>query len=250
MNFNNRELQMFEVMRAFYESDIPVDFKGSMVLKALLNECGYSDSIRQTTDIDANWYSDSAPSKDLIIGSIQEILDKNNIPLNVSMYRMYGEGKSAGFDFTDPLTGDVVFTMDMDVNRPIPQTRIYEINDIRFKGVSPVQMIADKLYVISSDKVFRRIKDIVDLYYISTVFDFDRSAVSAALKNSGRNLDDFDGFLNRKDDLRHAYDLFRFGGNIYKPPFDEVYNAAKDFIKPMLSKTLSKRRNKDKDIVR
>lgn len=35
-------------------------------------------------------------------------------------------------------------------------------------------MIAGKVPVVSSDKVFRRIKDVVDLYYISRVFEFDK----------------------------------------------------------------------------
>ena len=55
--------------------------------------------------------------------------------------------------------------MDVDVNRPIPQIQMYEIADVRFLGASPVQMIADKLSAISTDKVFRRIKDVVDMIY-------------------------------------------------------------------------------------
>ena len=83
---------------------------------------------------------------------------------------MYGEGRSAGFELSDTDTGDVLFTMDVDVNRPASKTKIYEVNGIRFCGAAPSQMIADKISVISTDKVFRRIKDVVDLYYISKVF--------------------------------------------------------------------------------
>jgi hypothetical protein len=43
--------------------------------------------------------------------------------------------------------------------------------------VSPRQMIADKVSVISKDKVFRRIKDVVDMYYISQVFEFSTDDV-------------------------------------------------------------------------
>ena len=95
-------------------------------------------------------------------------------------------------------------------------------------------MIADKTAAVSSVKVFRRIKDIVDLYYLSGVFEFNRDEVLQTLKNSGRQLDNFDGFLNRTDDLRHSYEKFRFNGGINKPSFDEVYQAVKAYIKDVL----------------
>ena len=90
------------------------------------------------------------------------------INMDVRIYRMYGEGRSAGFELIDQDIGEVLFTMDVDVNRPVPPTKIYEIEGVRFCGVSPSQMIADKLSAISTDKVFRRIKDVVDLYYGSS----------------------------------------------------------------------------------
>ena len=44
---------------------------------------------------------------------------------------------------------------------------IYEISDICFRGVSVDQMLADKISAVSGDKIFRRVKDVVDLYYLS-----------------------------------------------------------------------------------
>ena len=52
------EKMMYDVMKAIYDSGIPISFKGSMVLKACLIEAGYEDEIRHTIDIDANWNSD------------------------------------------------------------------------------------------------------------------------------------------------------------------------------------------------
>ncbi len=98
-------------------------------------------------------------------------------------------------------------------------------------------MIADKVAAISTDKVFRRIKDVVDLYYLSKVFTFDRIAVQKTLKNSQRTLDGFHGFLHRRENLRHSYEKFRFEGDVSKPPFDEVYRAVKAFIKDILPKS-------------
>ncbi len=134
----------------------------------------------------------------------------------------------------DISTGEILFSMDIDVNRPAVPTQQYEVEGFRFLGVTASQMIADKVSVISSDKIFRRIKDLVDLYYLSQVFEFDIDDVLQSLKKAGRALDGFNGFLFRRDELKHAYDKFRFTGDVHKPTFDEVYNAAKVYIKDFL----------------
>ncbi|MCD7921296.1 MAG: nucleotidyl transferase AbiEii/AbiGii toxin family protein [Clostridiales bacterium] len=221
---------MYEVMKAIYDSGIPIDFKGSMVLKACLLEAGYGDEIRHTVDIDANWCSDTPPSAGQMTESLQQALAKSGIDLQVSLYRMYGEGRSAGFELKKPETSEILFSMDIDVNRPAPPTQIYEIEGFRFRGVSPIQMVADKISVISGDKIFRRIKDVVDLYYISKVIRFESAEVLQTLENNGRVLGSFSAFLNRQDELRHAYKKFRFTGNADKPLFDDVYGTVKSYI--------------------
>jgi hypothetical protein len=234
MHMTAEEKLMYDVMKAIYESGIPISFKGSMVLKACLHEAGYTEDTRHTVDIDGNWNTDTFPTAEQMIESLQKALDKSGIDLKVSLYRMYGEGRSAGFELTEPTFGEVLFTMDVDVNRPIPPTKIYEMEGVRFRGVSPTQMIADKVAVISSDKVFRRVKDIVDLHYISKVFEFDVEEVRQTLKEGGRALKTFEGFLHRSEDLKHSYEKFRFAGGVNKPGFEEVYQDVKDFIKDIL----------------
>ncbi len=236
MNITAEEKLMYEVMKAIYDSGIPVSFKGSMVLKACLLEAGYFDETRHTVDIDGNWNSDTPPSAGQMVESLEKALAKSGIDLSVSLYRMYGEKCSAGFELTEISTGEILFTMDLDVNRPVAPTKIYEIEGIRFCGVSPSQMIADKLAAISTDKVFRRIKDVVDLYYLSKVFGFDTAEIIQTLKNSERSLDDFQGFIHGTEDLRHSYEKFRFTGGVNKPPFEDVYHSVKTYIKDVLPK--------------
>lgn len=236
MNLTAEEKLMYQVMKAIFDSGIPISFKGSMVLKACLLEAGYAEETRHTVDIDANWNSDTPPSAEEMTDSLQRALEKSGIDLEVSVYRMYGEGRSAGFELTERTTGEMLFSMDIDVNRPISPTKIYEVEGLRFRGVSPSQMIADKISAISTDKVFQRVKDVVDLYYISKVFDFNQANVMQALKSSGRTLDTFHGFLHKAEELRHSYEKFRFAGGVNKPAFDEVYRAVKMYIKDVLPK--------------
>ena len=234
MTVSAEEKLMYDIMKAVYDSGIPVNFKGSMVLKACLIEAGYTEETRHTVDIDANWFTDTPPTAEQMVESFQKAISASGINLKVVIYRMYGESRSAGFELIDGKSGEVLFTMDVDVNRPIPPTKIYEVAGVRFCGVTPIQMISDKVAVISTDKVFRRIKDVVDLYYISHVVRFDRVAVLETLKNGGRELNGFNGFLNRTEELKHSYEKFRFSGDAGKPPFEEVYYTVKEYIKDVL----------------
>ncbi|MBQ6662932.1 MAG: nucleotidyl transferase AbiEii/AbiGii toxin family protein [Firmicutes bacterium] len=234
MIFSAEEQLMYQVMKAIYESGIPVSFKGSMVLKVCLIEAGFTDDMRHTVDIDGNWHSETPPSGEQMVESLQTALTDHGIGLEVSLYRMYGDGRSAGFELADHETGDVLFTIDVDVNRPEVSSRIYEMEGIRFRGVSPLQMLADKTSALSSEKVFRRIKDMVDLYYMSKVFEFDGDAVLQALEDTGRRLESFDGFLNKFDELKHAYTKFRFSGDVNKPSFEKVYDSVKTYIGSIL----------------
>ena len=77
-------------MQAIYDSGIPVSFKGSMVLKACPAEAGYSDETRHMVDIDANWNSDSPPTAEQMVESLQNAVDNCGIRLEVRLYRMYG----------------------------------------------------------------------------------------------------------------------------------------------------------------
>lgn len=241
MYLSAEEKRMYAVMNAIYSSGIPIDFKGAMVLKACLMEAGFPDEIRHTADIDANWYSDSSPSVEQLEKSLETALQRNGIDLHVSLYRMYSQGRSAGFELTDPATGEILFTMDMDVNRPAQPTQIYEVSGLRFRGVSPDQMLADKISAISTDKVFRRVKDVVDLYYLSQVFELDLNHLQETLSNCGKMLEDFQGFLQGTEELRHAYEKFRFTGGVNKPQFDEVYAKVKAYLKDVLPTEYEKR---------
>lgn len=236
MYITEEEKLMYRVMKAIYDSGIPMDFKGAMVLKACLLEAGFQKEIRHTTDIDANWYSKTEPTPEQMTDSIKNALRRSHIDLNVVLYRPYGRGRSAGFDFKDPETGDNLFSLDVDVNRPIQPTKIYEISGLCFRGIIPLQMIADKVSAISTDHVFRRIKDVVDLYYFSHVFPFNSNEIIQTLENSDRSLGSFDGFLNRQTDLRHAYQKYRFTGDANKPSFDKLYFRVKAYIKDVLPK--------------
>ncbi len=237
INITEEEKLMYQVMGAVYRSRVPVDFKGAMVLRAYLLEAGYPEETRHTADIDGNWNSDSDPSAGEMTEKLQKAFEENKINLAVNMYRRYGKRRSAGFELAEKKTGEVLFSMDIDVNRTALHTKIYEIDGIMFSGSSPLQMTADKVMSVSTDKIFRRIKDLVDIYYIQKVFEFDCNKVLKLLENRGQSLEAFYGFLHRTDELKHAYEKFRFSGNADKPSFGEVYYRVREYIRDILPET-------------
>ncbi len=76
MKLTAEEKLMYKVMKAIYESGIPLDFKGSMVLKACLHEAGFEDDVRHTVDIDGNWHFETPPTREQMTESLQKTLDK------------------------------------------------------------------------------------------------------------------------------------------------------------------------------
>ena len=60
--------------------------------------------------------------------------------------------------------------------------------------------------------------------------------VVETLKNSNKTLGNFNGFLNRSNELQHSYEKFRFSKDVTKPPFEEVYRVVKSYIRDAFPK--------------
>ena len=56
---------MYEIIGAITDTDLPIVFKGGLVLKLLLKEIGFEEIERMTRDIDASWIG-TAPTLSLI----------------------------------------------------------------------------------------------------------------------------------------------------------------------------------------
>lgn len=79
MNLTAEEKLMYAVMKAIYDSGIPVNFKGSMVLKACLLEAGHTDETRHTVDIDANWFPATPPTGPQMVESLEKAIHKSGL---------------------------------------------------------------------------------------------------------------------------------------------------------------------------
>ena len=227
--FNNEELKFYHVIDAIAKTGAPIVFKGAMVTKILLNEnkCAFA---RSTKDIDADWVSKPPTMEELermLNKAVQSLGNYKVIP-----YREYqGNTKSAGFEIYE---GEHPFTT-IDISmKDNPYYETYNFEKFSFRGSSVNKILADKISAVSTEKVFRRAKDVVDIYALSSCVSFDFNEINRIAKESGRTFGDFSDFMTRREELEHAYQKLK--RIVHKPNFNDVYEVVKTVLTPFIEK--------------
>lgn len=101
--------------------------------------------------------------------------------------------------------------------------KLYDIDGIKFYGQTINKILADKICVLSSRKIFRRPKDLLDLYCLSGITQIDKNDILTTLEKSNRILESFNPLYNQKNEVKHAYEsMYWLEG---KPPFEDVYEC-------------------------
>ena len=239
MEVTNKENMMYGILSCVSSEDAPIVFKGGLITKLILEENKCYIGGRQTKDIDANWVGEP-PSMQSIIDTLNSALGKLDGQLRAEAYREYDleSGRSAGINLVDA-NGQTVVSIDMDI-KPFSQNTTYYYGDTSIKGVLADEIIADKVSSVSSEAVYKhRCKDIVDLYALAHCTEINTTNIAEACERNHRTIKDFDGFLNHKDEIEHAYNKLK---NIRsKPEFEEVYSYLDNFLQPYISKDLSEK---------
>ena len=227
-----QEKLMYQVLHNLSSTNQPIVFLGALVTKAILSNNGFEDVLRATRDIDANWIGDK-PSMQHLVDVVNDSL--KNLPSNYEAiaYRNHDEGVSAGLQVIDKDTGFKVFDIDIDISS-VAGVQEYHYGDAIFKGVLPSEILADKLCVLSSRIIFRRTKDLIDIYALSHCVDVSSKDIFDICNSKGNEIKDFDEFYNRKGDLEHSYEKLK--GVLGKPNFNEVYVHLDNFVKPFVNK--------------
>lgn len=178
---------MMSLIGKIYELDMPLLIKGAYATLAILSENNYNydDMNRATVDIDIGLLEKLSINDVIkeIEKAIQEI-DKNTL---VKMTREPKDNITAKLEILDKNTNNFLFSIDINM-KEINEYRLYKIGEIEFKGVLPESIISDKISVLSSDKIFRRAKDFVDIYSYSKCINIDTNTINKALKESNKNL--------------------------------------------------------------
>jgi hypothetical protein len=229
----SKEALMYKILGRITTAELPIVFKGALITKLVLAEQGFDLIERETKDMDMNWVGGDIPSEDELRVFVDNALADVCEGFTSSVTRKYVLGQqAAGITIYDE-NGDKAFSMDIDINK-VTGYRYYNYEISKIRGVLPTEIFADKIAAISGDKVFRRAKDIVDVYALSSCVSVTTDEIYNTSAQTGNEIKAFDGFLNRKDDLQHAYDKLR--GVEGKPPFDTVYARLKTFLMPFIER--------------
>ena len=215
------ENKLFKIIGVIENSNLPIIFKGALTLKAARP---VSEIDRITTDIDCDWIG-SPPNLFQIEEKLNDAMAKYYPSISFKATRSYVIGKrSAGFNIFE--NNILLSKIDLSIASKSPSNR-YHYGEINFTGYALDNIIADKVSVLSSAKIFRRTKDFVDIYSTIVVTDLAKENILNVLSIKKRELNDFTELLNRKDELEHSYN--RMKGIINKPDFQTIYDVVVDF---------------------
>lgn len=214
-------------MVSIYNHDIPIVFKGAMVTNCILENTEYQ---RLTRDIDG---STTCNDIEEIVLKINNALKEDGLNYYFKISRYPDDNVSTGFMIYSLLDNSEYSFMDLD-NKECFAEVTYTTNQGNFVGVSIEQTLANKVYVLSTRKVFRRIKDLYDVYRIGKCLTFNINDIFLMQDKIGVPFENFENLLYRVDDVKNAYS--KFIGIQNKPDFNEIYDfVVKKFIPPFIN---------------
>jgi hypothetical protein len=227
-----REKIMYQILGKICEANAPLVFKGALITKLILAEYGYTALERQTRDIDANWIGVPPPMSELE-NTVNRSLKTMDGEFRAKAFREYGDKKSAGLYIIENATDEKIVTMDIDI-RPICGSKTYHYGEVGIRGVLANEILADKITVLSGIRLFRRAKDLVDVYALTYCVEVLTIKIFEVIKSKQLDLGGFDELLTRRNDVEHAYNKLQGVEN--KPPFDDIYLYLKEFVYPFVQK--------------
>lgn len=207
---------------------VPVIFKGAMTLSQYLTNNNIN-FIRMTSDVDINWLGDKYSMEQFRV-LFQKAINRVDNKFMVEPYRKYDIDKCAGFKFIHPLGPQYSFSLDLCIggNAEGCEYRTV-INGVPFYGSTPTNMVSDKLTAISTRKVLRRMKDLLDLYQLSI---FPGYSTLNILRITSGKMENFEVFLTQLEDIKHAYSKLVVPNK--KPELKEVYQRVYKFAEPFI----------------
>ena len=228
----DKEKTMYQILGKICEADAPIVFKGALITKLILAERGFTMLERMTKDIDANWIG-TPPSMSEIEDTVNRSLGALGGKFHAEAFREYGDKKSAGLYIIENATNEKALIMDVDI-RPLIGSTTYHYGEFTIKGVLADEILADKITVLSSMKLFRRLKDFIDVYALTHCVEAQTAKIFDVITKKKLILGDFNEFFNRGNDVEHVYNKLQ--GVEGKPPFEDVYLYLKDFVLPFAQK--------------
>jgi hypothetical protein len=229
---NEREKALYQILAVLSNSGAPLVFKGALIIRLILDENGYKLTDRPTNDIDANWVGEP-PTMEALVEAVNEALESSGNNLRAEARRAYDSTTTAGLKIFNSVTGEQIVTMDVEI-KPVIGSKVYYYGEMGIRGVLVDAVLSDKICVLSGDHIFRRAKDMIDVYALANCVEVNTSDIYETIKVTGRTLEQFEAYRGRRSDLEYAYAKLR--GIVNKPDFDVVYAYLNKFLAPFMEK--------------
>lgn len=230
-----QEQLMYQIIGKISKTNAPLVFKGALIAKLIMMDSSLKSIERSTRDIDANWMG-TPPTMEELVDVVNQSLGSLSSSIRAEIDREYGVGKTAGLRFVDLKNGQQLLAMDIEI-KPATGSKLYRYGEIMIRGVLPEAMLSDKISVLSGERIFRRVKDVLDIYSLASCLEIHTADIYSALEKSGRVLGNFEAFISRGPDLEHAYN--KLNGIIGKPDFASVYTYLGKFLEPFIMHDMS-----------
>ena len=169
----------------------------------------------------------------ILVDTVNQSLGNLQNKYYAAVKREYGERKSAGINIIEKTTDILITEIDISI-KPITGSKIYYYGEMSIKGVLANEILADKISVLSSNYIFRRMKDMVDVYALTHCVEVQTGEIFDIYDKTKRELQPFDAFLNRAPELEHAYN--KLSGVEGKPDFEIIYSYLNKFLIPFIQK--------------
>lgn len=211
-------------------------FKGASVLVSKLIQCGRSDLYRRTRDLNIHcsnveiWLS--------FCDNIEAILNNNNRGVVYKLKSKRSDVKglvdsdSLKFEVTD--TGNNI-TFDLKMNMNIKSNNIITCEFsplLNMRTYDLLTMLSDKIVVVSSSKIYRRIKDVYDIAVMASISNYALSDIFIHLrvKHPDVRLENY-LTVDNMEQIKHAYD--KFEGIQNKPVIYDLLAVDASFLQPI-----------------
>lgn len=229
--YTNTEDLANRIIEELSKLNEPIVFKGAMALHYSLRHHNPSAVSRRTKDIDGDYTNVNVTTLEML-NVITKVIKNLDQELNVRVTRDFSQDISAKFVIYNK--DEKILSIDLSVRRN-PFYKIYlSFNDVPVQGATETKMVADKIVAISTQQVFRRAKDLIDLYILSYKdIRFKTVDIVEINREYNRQFGDFAHFKNSTDKIEYAYEKLRGVEN--KPDFSLLYNRLQKFVKPFMN---------------
>lgn len=208
--------------------------KGDSVLVTRVLELNRPDLYRLTSDLDI--HCDKQEVWDRFCSEVVDLLNNND--RGYEYYLVKRRSLEKPMNNSDSLTfrlvteDDVIeFKMDMNIKSNSIITAEFS-TALNMKTYDAMTMLSDKVVAVSSRAVYRRAKDLYDIYVIMSMYSFNIRNLQEyiKLKHPDANLTNMLVGENYTD-IEHAYE--RYEGISNKPLLQVLFTSVQSFLQPV-----------------